>query len=350
LHYWNRELKKVEEMMRNKKNSKRGVGLAGTFGVPVTPVVLKGDPNAGETLAQYKRRVAAEAKAEQEKTLREFERVNTRLATEYFEVLRQFWGRDIAVLEKVMSRKEALEQIGCVDDIGLPTGGTRDETVAGKATGKATRAFVSALPSRGISLNDDGKARFMMYIYAQIMGLDVAITEQSLQTMLDRFISVGAFRDGEVTIDRSKQPRKPEPPASEPKPSIDDLEKIAITAGTDSERRARHLVTTLMTAEIQPIADRWFEHLIRDYNFYLTDSQLKWVLDWFGKTGANPMIHESWNAARRAAVDATIFPGHLKTRDELLCQSIERGEALSALGFNERQELFTQIKRMREPE
>jgi hypothetical protein len=331
-------------MMRNKKNSKRGVGLAGTFGVPVTPVVQKGDPIAGETLAEFRRRTAAEAKAEQEKTLRDFERVNTRLATEYFEVLRQFWSRDIPTLAKVMSRKEALEQTGCVDDIGLATG-TRDETVAGKAT----RAFVAALPSRGITLTDDGKARFMMYIAAQLMGLDVAITEESLQTMLDRFISVGAFRDGEITIDQSKQPRvrHVEPPVA--KPSIHDLEKIAITAGADSERKARRLTTSLMTAEIQPIADRWFDHLAQDYNFYLTDSQLKWVLNWFKQTGANPMIHESWNCARRAAVDAKIFPDHLKTRDEMLCEIIERGESLGTLGFDEKRELFIQMKRMRDP-
>jgi hypothetical protein len=306
------------------------------------PVPKKGDPTAGETLAQYKRRKAAEAKAEHEKTLREFEQVNTRLATEYFEVLRKFWSRDIPTLAKVMSKREALEQMGCCDDIGLPTG-TRDEAAAGKAT----RAFVAALPNRGITLSDEGKTRFMMYIAAQLMGLDVAITEESLQTMLDRFISIDAFADGEITIDESKQPRKVVQPTPEPKV---DLEALNISGNSEHERLARKTVTERMYAEGSPLHQEWMDHLYRRYAFVPTRADLEYLYGttpgtgWFVRSNMSYVDRRSFDAAKRHMVSVGKWPESLLSADELTSRWIESGAALSTLDFDERQRLRKRIQ------
>jgi hypothetical protein len=317
----------------NNKKRKRLISPTGS-NIPLVPVEIK-NPNAPQSKKDFFEQEAREQRELAEKPLRDFQRVTTQLANEYFEVLRQFWSRDIPTLAKVLSRRQALEQTGCCDDIGLPKG-TRDETAAGKAT----RAFIAALPSRGISLSDDGKTRYSMYVLAQIMGLDVSITEESLQTMLDRFISVGAFRDGEVTVDRSKQPRNPEPPA--PRVTLADIESEA------DERTSRRLAEQIYYDERQPMVRAWFESLLTQHNYSISGDDIKRCKQWFERNNKSFLTPQHFNECRRSNIFAGYWPETMLTPDEVAARAIENGPALGTLGFNEKQRLLSEVKRLRD--
>lgn len=333
-------------MKRNK--NKRGVGLAGTFGVQTTPpTILNPNPQLSKAeelknIRDEEARVAAAADAKRlaSDPVHILITEQSKAVARILEANKTFWQQSI---DKIIAAGDC-ESAKC-PTFQVPA--LRDSFTFEDARRAFDIGYASIVKS-GYELADAGGSKLVKFGMAQgrLQGCDMSngpAWETAFNFLKD---DLSAFDDS----DFAKKPRPVVVPHITPKPTFADVERINASAGSDSEREARRLTTTLMTAEIQPVADRWFEHLMRDYNFSLTDFQLKWVLDWFKRTGANPMIHESWNRARRAAVDDKIFPSHMKTRDEMLCEDIERGAALSTLGFHERQELFTDIKRMREPE
>ncbi len=322
----------------SKKRKKPALTPWSLGSLPITPVAVK-NPDAPEDRATLLKRLQDEEEQQRlaADPVHQSIVAQSKAVSELRRLSISYWSRPIAQIIADGDCESA-------KDVTFSVPALRNEYTFDDARRAFDQGYALIVKS-GYELTETGGQLLVRFGLSQgrLNGADMSNGAAWVSAFSHLKDELGVFSDD----DFAKQPRKVAAP--EPKPSIDDLEKIAITAGTDSERRARHLVTTLMTAEIQPIADRWYAHLNSDYQFVATDSQHKWIMDWFHQSGANPMIHDSWNIARRSAVDAKIFPSHMRTRDEILSRAIEQGAALGTLGFNDKQELFAQMKRMRDP-
>ncbi len=305
--------------------------------VPVVPVTIK-NPNAPQTKAEFLReenaRQEAEArrkKEQEERPLRELtERSNVEILQE-----RDRQRRWLTVAPSDYLTEHCTHAPARVN--GTP------ETVAAEIRG-AFNKFRLDLEQTGVTLHRSATPKFQRVI-AQNPTIDLRL-ESNWRLIYDRMSELGCFTDADRTV-REQQPAQPV--EQQTRPSWDDVEKINISAGSDSERKARTLVTSLMTTEIQPKFDRWAHSLIDEFGHYLTEKQIRAACDWFTNNSHrhSPMIEKSWDACRRNLVSRFILPDSCLRPAEREAQAIENVN-LSTMSFDEKQALGNRLQRLQD--
>jgi len=306
-------------------NKKRKRLISPTFSnVPSGEVVQKGDPSGNLSIAELRRRDNREQKQQSEAKTQQ-------LVEELNDTVLQLRAAQRDALFKIPSEELAAMTTQVPEHITGSVDEIRSQVKS------ALHTIIVELARGGVTLRESGRDK-MVAVSRLNLTVDwrVAANWRKLYEHMSES-GLNVFTDEDVTA--------PKPVVEEaPKPTIGDLEKINIGAGTESERRARHLVTNLMAAEIQPIADRWYEHLYSDYGFVPTAAQHKYVMDWFGQ-GANPMILSSWDAARRSAVSVGVFPNHMLTPREQASLDLENLN-LATMSFDDKRQLKNRLQRL----
>ena len=89
----------------------------------------------------------------------------------------------------------------------------------------------------------------------------------------------------------------------------------------------------------------WVASMRANFNgFTMTEEQQRWIYQYFMKRGLNWMLHKHYNEARVSAVRNKVFPPHLLTPDERLCEEIENAPSTMTMSFETRQDLKRRIK------
>jgi hypothetical protein len=114
----------------------------------------------------------------------------------------------------------------------------------------------------------------------------------------------------------------PQPQATQPTESFDSILEI-LPDTHDGRKDARALCDAdYFGREGAAMMSQWEAHIYRDYGVILTDNQKKEVVSWLVKWNKSPLVHESWNAARRALGKAQVIP-LMVTEDEALAERLE---------------------------
>jgi hypothetical protein len=291
--------------------------------VPLVEPKVVGDPTGNESLAEFRRRYNREQKQQSEAAIQQS-------VAELTDTMIQLRAAKREALFKVPSEELA----AVTSQVPEYVEGSVDEVRS--QIKSALHTVIMELSRSGVTLRDSGRDK-MVVVSRLNLTVDWRVAA-NWRKLYEHMSGLNVFTDEDVTAP------KPVVVEEAPKPTIGDLEKINIGAGTESERRARYLVTDLMAAEIQPIANRWYEHLYSDYGFVPTAAQHKYVMDWFAQ-GANPMILSSWDAARRSAVSVGVFPNHMLTSREQASLDLENLN-LATMSFDEKRQLKNRLQRL----
>jgi hypothetical protein len=136
---------------------------------------------------------------------------------------------------------------------------------------------------------------------------------------------------------------------AEPQPTLDNIENYALES-TSGRKQALKIVEELASAEAAVICGQWLSQIKRDYDFVPSRQQITEVVRWFNFNAKNWLRHRSYDECRRALVSQKLFPRHMLSNDEIVCQEIERETTpLMAMGFDDRVALKTKIRRLADP-
>jgi hypothetical protein len=314
--------------------SKRLISPTGS-NIPLVPIEIK-NPNAPQTKAEFLReenaRQEAEArrkKEQEERPLRELtERSNVEILQE-----RDRQRRWLTVAPSDYLTEHCQHVSGPA---------MSPDAVEAKIR-EAFTEFCLDLEQTGVTLHRSATPKFQRVI-AQNPTVDMRIVS-NWQTIYDLMSELGCFTDADRTV--KQEPAQPVDKQS--RPSWGDVEKINISAGSDSEREARRLTTNLMTQELQVHYDRWAQSLIDEFGHYLTEKQTRAACNWFTNNSHrhSPLLPKSWDACRRSLVSQMILPDNCQRPDEREAQAIESLN-LTTMSFDERRALRNRLQRLQD--
>jgi hypothetical protein len=303
--------------------------------IPLVPVEIK-NPNAPQTKAEFlaeearKQRQAEERRQERElRPLRELQQQsNVEILAE-----RDRQRRWLTIAPSDFLTEHCTHAPARVN--GTP------ETVVAEIR-DAFNKFRLDLEQTGVTLHRSATPKFQRVI-AQNPTVDLRVVS-NWQTVYDTMSELGCFTDADRTV---KQDQPVPPVEKRTRPSWDEVEKINISAGSDSEREARRLTTNLMTQELQVHYDRWAQSLIDEFGHYLTEKQTRAACNWFTNNSHrhSPLLPKSWDACRRSLVSQMILPDNCLRPDERVARDLESTD-LSRLSFDERRALTTRLQRL----
>jgi hypothetical protein len=315
------------------------VTLAGTYGVPVTEVETK-NQFAPKDRATLLRELQAEEQAERDardpiKTVEKQLSANLRHLRS---ATAAFWQQNLADLQKSWTSEAAVDPTFSVpstrDSFTFEEAKASFETWHAETMSKSPYSFAS----------EQAGARQVLFGLAQAKAGQDMSNPAAWQAAFEHMLNGGYFAPDDIVVEESKLPRPAEPVA--PKPSITDLEQIAIGAGTNSERRAKALVNQLVSLELQPVFDRYQTYLKETWGFVTTDEQFNSMLRWWTQNpSANPLTSSAWTQMRLSLIAQSVFPPELRTADEVAAQELESVD-LTRLGYDERTRLMTRLKRL----
>jgi len=283
-------------------NKKRKRLISPTFSnVPSGEVVQKGDPTGNLSIAELRRRDNREqkelAKAEIKKAEAELNDTLIQLRAAQRDALFKIPSEELAAVTTQLPEHVT----GSVDEIRSQVKG-------------AFHTVIIELSRSGVTLHDSGRDKMVVVSRLNLI-VDWRVAT-NWRKLYEHMSSLNVFTDEDVTAQKPVV-------VEAPKPTIGDLEKINIGAGTESER------------------------LYSDYGFVPTAAQHKYVMDWFARQvqGANPMILSSWDAARRSAVSVGVFPNHMLTPREQASLDLENLN-LATMSFDEKRQLKNRLQRL----
>jgi hypothetical protein len=303
--------------------------------IPLVPVEIK-NPNAPQTKAEFfaeearKQRQAEERRQEQElRPLRELQHQSN------VEILAE---RDRQRRWLTIAPSDYLTE-HCTHISGPAMS---PEAITAKI-GEAYGEFRRNLAQRGITLHPSAKQKFGK-IAEQNPTVDLRVVS-NWEILYNVMSELGCFGDKDITV--KQQPVQPVD--KQTRPSWDEVEKINISAGSDSERKARKLTTNLMTQELQVHYDRWAQSLIEEFGHYLTEKQTRAACDWFTNNSHrhSPLLPKSWDACRRSLVSQMILGDNCQRPDEREAQTIENLN-LSTMSFDEKRALRNRLQRLQD--
>jgi hypothetical protein len=303
--------------------------------IPLVPVEIK-NPNTPQTKAEFlaeearKQRQAEERRQEQElRPLRELQHQSN------VEILAE---RDRRRRWLTVAPSDFLTE-HCQHVSGPAMS---PETVTAKIR-EAFNKFRLDLEQTGVTLHRSATPKFQKVI-AQNPTVDLRVVS-NWQTIYDTMSELGCFTDADRTV---KQEQPAPPVERQTRPRWDEVEKINISAGSDSEREARRLTTNLMTQELQVHYDRWAQSLIDEFGHYLTEKQTRAACDWFTNNSHrySPLLPKSWDVCRRSLVSQLILPDILRP-DERAARDLENLN-LSTMSFDERRALRNRLQRLQD--
>lgn len=312
------------------KKKQRITSLAGLLTIPVTPVVNK---TGWQTKAEF---FAAE-KDLAEKPTRDAIAIQEDAYRKLRKLASEFWSRPIGELQLSIYQDSAKDVTFDAPPV-VRESYSREDLIAA-----CDQWHDSSFVHSGYNLNPDGVMRLCCFGESQARaGVDFSQPLAWEFAFFHLKDNLKAFAVGE--LDSSKVPRA-EPPA-EPQPQIEDIENLALES-TDGRKQALKIVEELASAEASVICGQWLEHLKRDYDFTPDTKQINEVVRWFNFNAKNWLGHKCYDECRRALVSQGIFPAHLLTNDEIVCQEIERDQTpLMKMGFDDRRNLRTKILRL----
>lgn len=180
-------------------------------------------------------------------------------------------------------------------------------------------AFRLALEEQGVRLNRPAIEKFRL-IAEKNLTIDLRVVA-NWTTLYQHMDELGAFSDSDRTI---TQPEPVAQPTPEPKATVNDLEKITISRGTDSERKAKRLVNDLLTREFEPIFRQFVEHLRTTWGHVTTEKQFEAMVNWFiDHPSADPRKGRFWTDMRLNLITQGVLPSTLRTPDEVLSSELE---------------------------
>jgi hypothetical protein len=214
------------------------------------------------------------------------------------------------------------------------------ETMTAKIR-EAFNKFRLDLEQTGVTLHPSANAKFQK-VAEQNPTVDLRVVS-NWEILYNVMSELGCFGDKDITV--KQQPVQPVD--KQTRPSWGDVEKINISAGSDSEREARRLTTNLMTQELQVHYDRWAQSLIDEFGHYLTEKQTRAACDWFTNNSHrhSPLLPKSWDACRRSLVSQMILPDNCQRPDEREAQAIESLN-LTTISFDDKRALRNRLHRL----
>jgi|HubBroStandDraft_4_1064222.scaffolds.fasta_scaffold12996_5 hypothetical protein len=304
--------------------------------IPLVPVEIK-NPNAPRTKAEFfaeetrKQRQVEERRQEQElRPLRELQhQSNVEILAE-----RDRQRRWLTVAPSDYLTEHCTHAPTRVN--GTP------QTIAAEIR-EAFNKFRLDLEQTGVTLHPSANAQFQR-VAEQNPTVDLRVVS-NWEILYNVMSELGCFGDKDIIV--KQQPVQPV--EQQTRPSWDDVEKINISAGSDSERKARKLTTNLMTQELQVHYDRWAQSLIDEFGHYLTEKQTRAACDWFTNNSHrhSPLLPKSWDACRRSLVSQMILPDNCQRPDEREAQTIENLN-LSTMSFDEKRALRNRLQRLQD--
>ncbi|HKV80021.1 MAG TPA: hypothetical protein VJP02_17875 [Candidatus Sulfotelmatobacter sp.] len=191
-------------------------------------------------------------------------------------------------------------------------------TVSEKNT-QMVRDFAANLPTRtGYVLNDDAKAKFFLFVSAQMIYRKIVVTPDALLRCFEWLVTAPCcFAEG--TYGYSPEAKTSEP-VTEPAPKT--LDDVLATTSTDS-LIARRAVHDAWVASFVPILTRWSQHLREDHGVTVSDSDFDYLFaPHVGVFAQNnwPITVDKLNAARRLMSYEGRWPGALSCREWLNSQ------------------------------
>jgi hypothetical protein len=319
------------------KMSKRRKLISPTLSnVPITPVEIK-NATGYQTKAEF---LAEEARKTQEAEARRQE-----------EALRPIRKLEQELNDKVLAERDRQRGWMFISSSDYLTehcihAPARVEGTAETITAQIRDAFNEFrldLEQKGVKLHQSAMEKFRQ-IAEQNPTVDLRIVSNWL-ILYSHMDEYGVFTDADRTV-KQEQPKKPEQPA--PKPTLADIETLPDT--DEGRRKAKEVVEDLIYEQAGPTFQRWLTDLSERFGFTPTEDDRRYILnELFPRNNWSYLDERNFCRARRAMVAQHRWSDALLTRDEILARNIEQGEALTTLGFNDKRELFTAMKRMRDP-
>jgi hypothetical protein len=323
--------------MKSKKQKK--VFSPTLSNVTITPVAQKGDPTAGESLKDFRRRYDAEQAAAKQAPINQAIAQLSQTMQELNRHAREFWGQSLgAIIPQLYSElsKDCVLSVPAIRDQF-----TLDDVKA------AFDIWFEQMPKTGYDFATEVAAqKFVRYLLAQAKhGHDVS-NPAAVQTCWERCLQLEMFADGDLTFDPSKAPRPVAAPA--PRATLADIEKLNISGDAEQAKQAKQIVTNLMYDEVAPLHRAFMEHLRDTYGFTPSEDGLRYLYNvWFPRSNKSYLIHSSYDAARRHMVSIGRWPDTLLTDDERVAREIEQGPALGTLSFDQRWNMMAKVQRQR---
>jgi len=304
--------------MSNKRNKRRV--FSPTFSdVALSPVPKRGDPTAGEGIAEYNRRTAKEAEAARQAAIKAAEAaldVTMREATRH---AREFWSQNAEAIAPHLYT-DLSQDFGLID---VPKAKELYTTEQLKDCISAWLATV--LPQTGYEfIAEHAGWKLVRYIGCQAFhGKDVR-SSAAITACFERLLQIEAFAPGDLSFDASKAPRRVATPA--PKPTLDDIEKLN-TDSTEGRRKALAIVDDLASSEFVPLVEEWLASLGTAFNLYPNDAQMRKVVAWFQRNNAYWGDRRNYDRVRKYMVLVEReWPESALTRQESLELTIENSD------------------------
>lgn len=328
--------------MSKKKNKIRQTPWS-LSSIPLSEVAVK-NPNAPEdraTLLARLQREEAEAKRNADPICQAEQKLDSTMRA-LQKLSSEFWSRPI---DKIIADGDCES----AKDVTFNVPALRNEYTFEDAKSAFNTWFATTFSKSGYELTEVGGQRLVRFGVSQgrLAGADMsnaAAWQIAFEHLKD---NLKAFQPGDFV----KVPRIQHVKQAPPKPTLADIETLNIGGNEEDARKAKRLAQELMWAEGSPLHTQWMASLYENFNFFPTDADLKYIYnELFPRNNWSYVDHRSFDKARRAMVAQGRWSDALLTRDELFTRDLEQGPALATLGFNEKQRLLTQVKRMRDPD
>jgi hypothetical protein len=321
-----------------KKRKKQALTPWSLGSIPITPVETKNPvaPEDSKTLLARLQREEEEAKrnadpifqAEQSlnKTMRELRKLSI-----------EFWSRPVNVIGREYQTESARDMTFSVE-------ATTAQYTLDDAKAAFNTWFATTFAKSGYELTEVGGQRLVRFGLAQAkFGADMSNASAWQAAFEHLKDNLKAFQTG----DFAEVARPVQAPA--PRASLNDIEKLNIGGNEDDARKAKRLAQELMYAQGSPLHQAWMESLYQNFNFVPSNADLQYIYnELFPRNNWSYVDQRSFDRARRHMVSIGRWPEPLLTADEKMARDIEQGPALGTLGFGERWNLMTKVKRLQD--
>jgi hypothetical protein len=301
-------------MSRKKKKPSWGAfPLMGA--IPTGTVIQKGDPTAGESLKDFRKRYDAETEAARQAPIRQAEAEMTKSLSELQQVTKGFYSGQLDDIEANINSERAK------DILFTPP------LLKGRFLGEDIQAafieFIEkGLPKTGYGLSADGMRRVALYCIGQRNHADVS-NANAIGLAFERLLALSVFQPGEV--DPAKAPRPVDAPA--PKVNLDELLETVSADSTEGRKKLIEAVTdAAITGEFRACWQAFVTSIYENFGHVFTEQEKKLIYDTMIRRNRNFNRPADYDEIRVALVQSKNLPPHLVYPAERLSLDLENAD------------------------